>query len=167
MAALIAIVLVLGACYSPDLRDCTVACASNADCAGGHVCGTQGLCAAPDVSCSVTGPDGSAPTDAPDADAMEPDARPDARPDAAPPAMIVALVIEIKGHGSVHVDGSATCGPPMCNLQFPAGTSVTLHALPDDDREFDRWEEACTGMSHTCSLVLHLPITKARAKFRD
>ena len=41
----------LAACYTPDLRDCTVTCTAADDCAGDEVCGPQGLCAAQGVAC--------------------------------------------------------------------------------------------------------------------
>jgi len=56
-AVLIALV---ASCYSPDVRDCTVTCSDNADCADGQRCGSDHLCAAPDHA----GRCGDAPADA-------------------------------------------------------------------------------------------------------
>ncbi|MDQ3364505.1 MAG: hypothetical protein M3680_03660 [Myxococcota bacterium] len=38
------------ACYSPTLRDCTVACSSPTDCGGSQVCGADGFCSAPEIA---------------------------------------------------------------------------------------------------------------------
>jgi hypothetical protein len=35
----------LTACYSPDVRECTVSCNATTDCVAPHVCGADGLCA--------------------------------------------------------------------------------------------------------------------------
>jgi len=37
-------------CYSPELRDCAVSCASPDDCAPGQVCGSDAYCAAPEIA---------------------------------------------------------------------------------------------------------------------
>ncbi|HET9622508.1 MAG TPA: hypothetical protein VFP84_14145, partial [Kofleriaceae bacterium] len=69
-----------GACYSPELHDCTLSCATSADCAGGQVCGADKLCAAPATAgrCEqlATAPDAGVPHDAGPArpDAATPDA---------------------------------------------------------------------------------------------
>ena len=38
-------IVTTSACYSPELRDCTLVCVSPRDCASGQVCGSDGLCA--------------------------------------------------------------------------------------------------------------------------
>ncbi|HSN28352.1 MAG TPA: hypothetical protein VLT45_18835, partial [Kofleriaceae bacterium] len=53
LARTVAAAALLAGCYSPDLRDCTVSCASSADCAGAQVCNASHLCAAQDVACST------------------------------------------------------------------------------------------------------------------
>jgi hypothetical protein len=42
--ARIAALLALAGCYDPELRDCTVTCATPADCAGGQLCSQDGFC---------------------------------------------------------------------------------------------------------------------------
>jgi hypothetical protein len=62
------LVMCVGAgCYSPSLRECSVACASPADCGGGQVCTVEGWCAGTGTSCEGT-------PDAPPGDTSMPDA---------------------------------------------------------------------------------------------
>jgi hypothetical protein len=63
-------VLALGGCYSPSLRDCTVACSSPADCGGDQTC-NDGWCAGPAASCAGVLPDGQSQADGmPDAQSL-------------------------------------------------------------------------------------------------
>jgi hypothetical protein len=146
------------ACYSPDLRDCTVSCVGAADCTGGQVCSAEHYCAASGVSCAMVAP----PLDAPRADMMTLDAPP---PIDAPPAT-GDLHVRIMDKGDVEVSGVGTCAHD-CTYTVLLGGELELVAQPDKDHRFDRWtSEACSGQDATCILVPTQPLTEVSAKFR-
>src|SRR5688500_10347444 len=126
-------------CYSPELRDCTIACASEADCAQGQICGADNLCAAPELAgrCNMPGDAGL-----PNPSDGKPDAKmPDAPPDT---ATHTAIAISIEGKGRITVDGIGTCdeaGPQngQCMFLVPLDKSVTVNATAYPDWGFDRW----------------------------
>src|SRR5687768_11522870 len=98
-----------GACYEPELRDCTLSCTAAADCADGQVCGADHFCASPEIAgtcATMPGGAGGTGRDAGVTDAKMPDTRPDAPPDA---ATHVLLAISIAGKGQVTVHGIGTC----------------------------------------------------------
>ena len=118
----------LAGCYDPELRDCTVDCSSADECADGQVCGSDGMCAAPEAAGQCGG---SAPSR-------------------------VSLRVTVDGHGEVVVDdrGSCVADEAPCMYSFVAGTTVTLHARTlDDEKPFEQWTGACAGQSATCSLA--------------
>jgi hypothetical protein len=152
----------LAGCYSPQLRDCVVACASASDCAGDQVCGSDRLCVDPE----------SAPRcdEAAEVDAGPPiDARPDAPPDANPNA--VTLRVEIGGEGTVNIQGVGSCddSAPMrtCTFEVIRSQPLLLDAIPDAGEMFDKWDSlACGGQDASCNLTPTLPVTAVKAKFR-
>jgi hypothetical protein len=155
----------LAGCYSPDLRDCVVACTSSDDCGPDQICGADGRCAAPDVagSCSATAPLPDAGTDgAPSADAA-----PDAPPDGPPLAL---LVVQIAGKGMVTVMGVGTCNynapSHQCTYPLLANTEVEIVATGTNGDEFDRWQSmVCAGEDATCTATVAPPSTTVNAKF--
>ena len=151
-----AIAVVLAACYTPSLRDCTVSCSNASDCASGQVCGTDGMCAAPDVAghCQAA--------EMPDAE------MPDAKQDA-PPGTDVIIHVRIMGHGTVTVN-QTLCddkGPMSndCMIQVPPAVPATITARTDGD-PFQMWTSiACGGQGATCTITPLSPVTDVSAKF--
>lgn len=152
------------ACYSPEVRDCTVTCNALADCAPDQVCGSDGFCAAEDVAgrCATI----AAPNDA-GTDARRPDAPPDASPDAWP---TVQLFISIEGRGVVAVATVGECdgggGQATCPFQVPVGVALTMFATPKNNWRFDGWSEACAGSpTATCAITPGMSNVTARVRF--
>lgn len=152
-------------CYSPELRDCVVACGSGDDCGPGQVCGSDGRCAAPEVA-------GSCSSVAPLPDAGGPDLPADARIDAMPDAPAMAqLVVQIAGKGIVTVTNIGTCNynapSHTCTYSVPPGTQVEVIATGTSGDEFERWQStACAGQDETCTTTVAAPSTIVAAKFR-
>ncbi len=166
----IASVAVVTGCYSPELRDCVVSCATAADCAPDQVCGSDQICASPEVAGRCAGR--IVPTDA----VVDSPATIDAPllVDAAPPIDAtpqLVLRIEISGRGGVTVAGIGTCHHSAmlpCTLVVVAGAPSSLMAVADPDARFDKWEAGpCMGQDETCTLVPALPITDVKVKFRQ
>jgi hypothetical protein len=170
----LAAALAASACYSPDLRDCTVTCIAATECAADQVCGADGFCASPAMAGNcpqLVGPDARDP-DASPPDAAPPDAPP---PDAAPPPISVELRIEIKGEksatGQVVVSGLGSCAPigntdVVCVYTIPAGP-LALLAVPNPNARFDKWESGpCDGQGASCSTVAEPPKTTIKARFK-
>jgi hypothetical protein len=163
LAAAAAGAVVLAGCYSPSLRDCTVTCTAESDCAAGQVCGDDGLCAGPDLAGHC-----NAPAPAPDAG---PGPRPDAAIpvdagpaiDAAPPPdapAFVTLRIQIDGKGSVFVDGRLGCssmGPQKgdCSYDIARGVAQTIRAFAiQPDQPFSSWTSVtCRGTNAVCTIT--------------
>jgi len=147
-----AALLAVAGCYSPDLRDCTVTCATSADCAGSQVCGTDHFCAVPDKAgtCArATMPDAAMPIgdaglpgDAPAAvDAAQPDA----------PAL-GALELVVMGRGQL-VAGAHSCATD-CTYMLPLDP-IDVVAVGDADQTFEKWTVGpCVGsQSTTCTVT--------------
>jgi hypothetical protein len=160
MAFLIGLLLVVGACYSPDLPDCRVRCETVADCAPGqsctdHACSGTTLCPSDALP---PGPDDAA--DAVDAAAID-----------GPPAdaALGVLAVKIEDKGSVSITGGGSCTDMApdhtCMFGVVLGTVVTLHASPGMDRVFVMWTESCTGTNSTCLLTPTAGMTQVTAKF--
>jgi hypothetical protein len=160
--------VVIASCYAPDLRDCTIRCASENDCAAGHVCGSDRFCAAPGIAGTCTRlPD--------DAGALDRDAGPvDAKLglDAALDASTTAeLRIEIFGKGRATLAGGLSCDHEAqnhaCVFWIELGTPLSIHAVPDEDFDFDKWIDGpCVGWRlTTCAFVFDAP-TSVGMKFR-
>jgi len=153
---LLLVSLLSTACYSPDLRDCTVTCTGASECAASQVCTAEHFCAAPDVSCAM-------PPDAPlvprDAPAGED----------APPIDALAtgdLHVRIMDKGNIEVTGVGTC-PEDCTYTVLLDMTLELRAIPGKDREFERWTSAaCSGADETCILTPVDPVTEVSVKFR-
>ena len=167
-----ALVLVAG-CYSPDLRDCTVSCASSADCAGAQVCSSDHFCAATGMTCTGVTPSdahlatGDAPADPHDA-ATPVDAH--VTPvDAAPPIDAAPLTVQlhehVDGHGAIFL-GTFSCTTD-CNYQVIVGVPLSVTAIPAGNQRFDRWSQGpCNGSQNaTCSFTPTTPLTVA-ARFK-
>ena len=143
------------ACYSPELRDCAVACNQAADCAPEHVCGADGFCAAEAVAgrCAAG------------VDAGEPDTGTDTGTDAWP---LVRLSVHIDGHGAVAIPTIGDCDgggdQTECQFDVKQGSPITLYATPEDHWRFDRWSKACDGQATaTCAIA---PAMKASVHVR-
>jgi hypothetical protein len=154
----VASLVVLAGCYSPSLRDCTVSCAAETDCAAGQVCGDDGLCAGPERAgrCATLPPDAS--VDARSDGGTEHDAATDAAsPDASPH---VTLHVEITGRGSVLVTGRLAClssGPQRgdCMYDIDRGVPQSVRAVAiQPDQPFLSWTSAtCRGQGASCTFT--------------
>ena len=159
----------MAACYSPSLPDCAVACASSADCGPGQTCGADGLCAAPDLSCTPLGgtpgpgeprPDGPPPPDAPG----------DAPP--ADPTKVI-LRVRVDRGGKVLVQGQSACAaqgamPGDCHYTVPPSAPLQLQAVPLLGYSFDRWtSNECDHQGALCQLTPALSYTEVRARFKQ
>jgi hypothetical protein len=149
-AAAAAALAALAGCYAPSLRDCTVSCASQRDCAGGQVCGSDGLCAAAELA----GRCASAMLDAgPDRDAgLLHDAGPTT--DA---SVMISLRVVVTGKGSIVVDGNTVCSSldPQhgdCTYDIAPHVAHNAHAVSIQlDQVFGGWTSvACSGQGATC-----------------
>lgn len=163
------------ACYEPDLRDCTVACASATDCAAGQICGADHFCAEPGVSGScpaslLPGDAGATSRDAGTDGGMLPiDAAVDAPPDAPPDPV---LMISIEGKGRVTVQGIGSCDSAapqngQCSFAVAMNSLLTVDAQAYPDWRFDRWTTAVCGnfIIPSCTFVMS-GTTPVGIKFR-
>jgi hypothetical protein len=149
-------------CYDPQLRDCTLTCNTQSDCAGDQVCGSDHFCAAPDIAGTCSSLPGDAGSKHRDAGVDTPkmaDARPDAAPDAATHA---ELTVSIEAKGRVTMIGIGTCdeAPPQngqCTFTVLLGSLVTASAQGYPDWRFDRWTtSACASTPiATCTFVFN------------
>jgi hypothetical protein len=175
----IALSFVASACYSPDLRDCTVSCSAPGDCASGQMCGPQGFCAAPDVSCASGGGGGGGSSDAgvPIRDAHEVDAETiapaDAMPDPPDAPTQTTVHVKIDGQGRVTIIGVGTCesDPPQkgdCTFVVLPNIALIATASPYPDWRFEKWTSAqCMAESTTtCTFAAHGAVTNLSLKFR-
>ena len=168
----------LAGCYSPELRDCVIACARHTDCVPGQVCGDDGRCAAPELAgtCGTSAiiPDAGVGADAamPGPDASPDASTPDAPPDAPPPPdapTTITLTVMMSGQGSITVSGVGTCGVSIapCSYQVMPGVSHMFTATPAGEWSFDRWQStACAGQDATCTYTPNVATT-VHAKFRN
>jgi hypothetical protein len=70
---------------------------------------------------------------------------------------------------SVTVAGVLTKCDLSCTLQFPAGTSVTIHAKVQnlsDCLRFGSWDGACTGQGNPCTLVMNTDLSTSASSVR-
>ncbi len=155
-----ALVAVVAGCYDPAIRDCAVPCAIGAACAGGQVCGAEGYCAGPTVSCAASDARGVdarlTPPDARGLDARPPDARP---PDAAPRMGTLRIVIVKRGAVAIAPIGAVCVASggqgKTCDLDVEVGAAVVLTATtPHEDDTFVGWTTPnCAGQGSTCALT--------------
>ena len=144
MGLLIALALVLGACYAPEVRDCVLACSADTDCVGGQVCTADHLCAGPALAsgCAELSRDGGVDAPAP-----------------------IALHIHIDGPGTVTVAGGNTCDGADCTFPIAKNVPATLTAAPHGNHPFERWTSAiCMGQPAVCTFTPTADSTVA-AKF--
>ena len=175
LAGVAAALLLVTGCYSPDLRDCTVSCASSADCAGAQVCSSDHFCAASGMTCGhVSKPDDAAvdPSDgtpgAPPRDAAMPPHDAAAPIDAAIPidaATEVALHLHVDGNGSLSFDAHSCTAD--CTYMVAIGVSITVLATPAPNQHLDKWTEGPCKGSHflTCTFTPTVPVFAA-VKFK-
>ena len=169
--------LLLPACYAPEIRDCTVICAAASDCADGQVCGTDQFCASPRVAGNCTSPDAGDPrSDAGTRDAALRDAAVprDAAVDAPPPvdALVRAeLHLITSGVGRITASGVGACdelGPTEgdCRFSVTIPRSIDLTATPHVGWRFEKWDEGpCPPAAATCTFDM-TTATQAKAKFK-
>jgi hypothetical protein len=151
-------------CYSPELRDCTLTCSEASDCAGGQVCGSDHLCAAPDIAgkCSSLPSDaGSNARDAGVDAVMLPDA-----------ATHGELAVVIEGEGRITVTGFGTCDKAApqngaCTYIVPLNASLTVTADSHPNWYFDKWTTAACATTPvaTCTFTFSAA-TPLGAKFK-
>jgi hypothetical protein len=127
--------LAIGACYSPDLEDCVVRCATDDECGGEQVCGRGGFCAAPELADTCQAP-------------MQP----------MPQNVVLRVVVD--GRGRVMLGSSRVCGKldadhDECSWQVTKSVAHALVATPAPSFQFDRWTTAnCMDSGSTCTLTL-------------
>ncbi|MCX5743524.1 MAG: hypothetical protein NT062_13610 [Proteobacteria bacterium] len=155
MVILALALLVLGGCYAPALRDCTVTCAADepSACADGQAC-THGYCVAdPATTCALDLPDARPP---PPTDAM-----PDAHP---VDPLTTRLHVSIMGRGRVDIEGQGSCATD-CTVTITRDVQLRLTAV-DLDQEFDRWTSAaCQGQPKRCELIPGTPTVDVSVRF--
>jgi hypothetical protein len=159
-----------GGCYEPELRDCTITCNAESDCAAGQLCGSDHFCASPEIAgrCSSLPSDaGSGGRDAGVDGPKIVDAAPP--PDAPTHA---ALTVAIDGQGRIVMLGVGTCeksGPQngMCVYSVKIGSLVTAQAQAYEDWRFDKWmTPVCMGASiSTCTFTVNAA-TPLAVKFK-
>jgi len=72
------------------------------------------------------------------------------------PTNLFGLTVSVSGPGAGAVtssDAGINCGAD-CTEVYPAGTSVTLTAVPVIGSEFAGWSGDCSGSASTCTVVL-------------
>jgi len=162
-------VVAVASCYSPELRDCAVSCATSAECAPQQVCGSDRMCASAELAGRCAGANDT--TDA-GVDSMidSPPSIVDAALPVDAPAQLW-LRIEIHDHGQVTVAGIGSCpftAPNhICTFAMAPAELATLTAEPDDGYRFDKWETGpCVGQNEICTFTPMLLLTDIKAKFR-
>ena len=179
IAAALAGIAGLAGCYSPELPECVHACATPNDCSPSQTCGSDRLCASPEVAghCDqLDQPDGpTAHVDARDDDDDDGGGRPDARVDARPhpDAEDVAILrIDVEGRGKVKI------GPPIggdchssdgsgavCSHPVAAGTDITLTAEDGHGWEFVSFAGCSPATAPTCVVTVGPGTTTVTATF--
>jgi hypothetical protein len=130
--------LLLGACYAPELPDCTVTCSGPSMCADDQICGSDGYCAAPEIAGSCKGG-----------------------------PVTLALRVIVEGDGTVLATDVGDCHSEPdangdCTWWLTPGTAVELRAT---DGELERWTATCSGEEPTCEFALAASTT-VRARFQ-
>jgi hypothetical protein len=146
MGFLIALALVLGACYAPEVHDCVLACAADNDCVQGQVCTADHWCAAPALAGGCVELSRDAGVDAPGPGTID-------------------LHIQIDGPGTVTITGGNTCDSTACTFPIAKNVPAVLTAAPKGSHPFDRWTSTiCTGQPAVCTFTPTADSTVA-AKF--
>jgi hypothetical protein len=141
-----ALLALVAGCYEPDVRDCTVSCEVADECADNQVCGSDHMCAAPDMAgrCKAMGSAGSNGSGG-SGGSNEDDK--------------VALHVMINGHGKVVIDTLATCDAEGgshgdCTVMVPKTVVRSLTAIPREEDGFVGWTTAaCAGQDATCTVT--------------
>jgi hypothetical protein len=119
----------LAGCYSPDLSDCTLPCATSADCAGDQVCSADKTCASPMASCSSG------------VDAM------------APPGDMVPVTVTITGNGNVMI-GPVNCASTSCTFELAQGMPANAMAMAKNGDMFTSWTSiVCAAQPMNCAFT--------------
>jgi hypothetical protein len=162
LVAAAATTVALSGCYSPQLQDCAVACASAADCGPGQACGSDGWCAGGAEVGQCAAPVGEPPPPPP------------------PPPPGDELRVVIEGQGQVEIEPSSLDGPPVkktcasttptgttCAYPMPAGAWATLRQKDGSGWRFDGWSwSACSlGKPRSCLVRTGTGSTLVKAKF--
>lgn len=164
------------ACYSPELRDCTVKCVIATDCAADQLCSAGYCVGSTEVDCSTSSATNDAGTSTGGGggggggngqDAGVADAAVDAPPDAPTHG---TLTVNVEGKGSVVVDtvGLCTSAQQSCDFVVPLAATLTARAYGGEDFAFDKWTtpSVCPDVDNSaCSFVPQLT-TAITAKFR-
>src|SRR6185295_8688643 len=69
------------------------------------------------------------------------------------PSGVTLTVTSTAGGTVASVPSGISCGP-SCSNDYPAGTSVTLTAVPAVGYALEEWSGACGGTAATCTLLL-------------
>ena len=159
-------------CYSPSLPECVVACGAPNDCGPGQTCGTDGLCASPDVAghCDELGAPDARPPRA-DASDDDPDARVDARQ--TPDAVIYGtLLVHIDGRGKVKVGQPIDhdCNAPdgdgaVCSFPAPISSAIQLQAEDGHGWSFVAFDGCTPSSGPTCVVTVGPGTTTVDAVF--
>jgi hypothetical protein len=127
MRALVLSCACVMACYSPELKRCTVLCVPG----GSDACPDDMTCGA-DSYCHASGDTMTCRT-----------------------ASMFTLTVTPAGTGSGVVTAMPQINcPPTCTELVNAGSSVELMAIPNGDSRFAGWGGACTGANPTCVVVV-------------
>lgn len=160
LASLSALAAPLAACYSPELEDCAVACASAADCGPGQACRSDGWCTGPDHAqgCGKPAPGGPGGPGGPDQD------------DA-------SLQVVIEGQGQIEVEASSvslkenctssSAGGTTCTYAMPAGTWAALRQKEQGGWAFEKWQAPGCGLGKpkSCLVLSGQGATSVVARF--
>lgn len=133
-----------GACYEPEVLDCTLLCSAGRGCADGQVCDRDGWCTAPEVA----GTCGAG-------------------------AVLVPVRLTIERRGNLRIDEldqGCECdddeGTCSCDLELAEGTEIVVQAVRTDN-DFERWlTDNCEGQGASCTLTVEMPRTDVGARFR-
>jgi hypothetical protein len=151
-----AVLLAIVGCYAPDAPDCTLACSAGTDCISGQACTTDHMCAATSVTtCGVQATiDGSLGSDAGNGSGNG--SGDGSGSDGSGGHMDLTLTIHIDKDGSVRTSNNDVCTSPTnqpvaCTYQVQAGAALTLTAIPNIAKQFDKWDPgACNGQTAMC-----------------
>lgn len=170
--------LAAAGCYEPELRDCTLACSTETDCAAGQVCGADKFCATPELAGRCferpARPDGGIDVDDPDGGTTQTDAGMQTMVDAgtatpppdAPPSYVVVRV-KVDGRGEIELQNHGTCDSD-CVFHVPRAALVTARAFPDGGWRFEEWKTSTCPFSSvsTCTFSAIGDTTDVQGKFR-
>jgi hypothetical protein len=138
LRARLAIALAVAGCYSPDVRDCALPCATSADCAQDQICGSDKMCTSSAVSCESANSDVDAGAGGGAIDAMP-----------SPPGM-VPVTVTITGTGNVMI-GGVNCMSTSCTVQLAQGMPAMAMAMAKNGDMFTSWTSTvCAGQPMNC-----------------